>query len=257
MSEPGAVLRVLCADDNRDTADTQAVVLELAGCLSRACYDGTTAVAAALWFHPDACVLDLNMPGLDGDEVAARVRGSAGGAGVVLVAVSGLPAAEARARATAAGFDLFLTKPCDPERLAAAILDLAARRLHAAARPAERELHRGEPRECRDAAWCGDGTMWEGLGATPEAVAAALRALGVRGVRNTVRTLNPVVRYALGELRTARAADLIAGDRLRVEMTGGEVAEVPVPEAVLAFLAAFHRGDHPDLELAPDAVSTR
>lgn len=256
MSGPGSVLRVLCADDNRDTADTQAVVLELAGCRVRACYDGTAAVDAAGWFLPDACVLDLNMPGLDGDEVAARVRRSPGGAGVVLVAVSGLPPAEARRRATDAGFDLFLTKPCDPERLAAALLDLAASRLHAT-RPAERGLHRGEGLGCREAAGCRGGGMWDGLGNTPEAVAAALRARGVRGVRNTVRTLNPVVRYALGELRTALAADLIAGDRLRVELAGGAVAEVPVPDAVLEFLASFHRGEHPDLELAPDAVSAR
>jgi hypothetical protein len=91
--------------------------------------------------------------------------------------------------------------------------------------------------------------MLDDLGRSPEAVAEAIRRSGIQGVRNTVRFLNPVVRYARRCLPDAQGIDLIQGDRLRIIFANGTVSEVPVPEAVLRFLDDFHRGQYPDLEL--------
>ena len=91
--------------------------------------------------------------------------------------------------------------------------------------------------------------MLDELGRTPDEVADSLRARGIKGVRNTVRILNPIIRYATAQSPGARSIDLILVDRLRIVFASGEVTEVPVPEAVLRFLAMFHRGAYPDLEM--------
>lgn len=91
--------------------------------------------------------------------------------------------------------------------------------------------------------------MLDALGTTPDEVADALRGLGIKGVRNTVRILNPVVRYARSVSADTYGIDLIRGDRLRIVFADGRVTEVPVPQAVLEFLDRFHRGHYPDLEL--------
>lgn len=92
--------------------------------------------------------------------------------------------------------------------------------------------------------------MFDELGTTPDAVANALRALGIQGVRNTVRFLNPVVRYAHTRTPAANGIDIILGDRLRMVFANGDVQEVAVPDAVLRFLDDFHRGRYPDLEMS-------
>ena len=56
-------LRVLCVDDNRDAADSEAELLRVVGFDARACYDGPTALAEAATFRPGVCLIDLNMPG--------------------------------------------------------------------------------------------------------------------------------------------------------------------------------------------------
>ncbi len=94
--------------------------------------------------------------------------------------------------------------------------------------------------------------MLEELGRTPEEVADALRAAGIKGVRNTVRFLNPVVRYVHTLLTDVYGIDLIRGDRLRIVFANGREQEVVVPEPVLRFLDDFHRGRYPDLEMHPD-----
>ncbi|HJZ53404.1 MAG TPA: hypothetical protein VKE74_00510 [Gemmataceae bacterium] len=91
--------------------------------------------------------------------------------------------------------------------------------------------------------------MLDELGRTPDEVADSLRARGVTGVRNTVRFLNPVVRYVHTLIPGTYGIDLILGDRLRIVFADSRVTEVPVPEAVLGFLEAFHRGQYPDLEM--------
>ena len=91
--------------------------------------------------------------------------------------------------------------------------------------------------------------MFEVLGNTADEVAAARRQGGIKGVRNTVRFLNPVVRYAHTRLADVYGIDLIQGDRLRIVFANGQVREVAVPEPVQRFLDNFHRGQYPDLEM--------
>jgi ABC-type uncharacterized transport system fused permease/ATPase subunit len=92
--------------------------------------------------------------------------------------------------------------------------------------------------------------LLEQMGASAEEVEATLRATGVQGVRNTVRVLNPVVRYVQNALRLDNLdADVMTGKTLRVHGAGG--GAVPLPKPVLDFLDAFNRGAYPDLELPP------
>jgi len=117
-------VKVLVADDNRDAADTLAALIEVHGGKARACYDGLSALVTAGQFRPDVCLLDLAMPGMDGDQVAAHLRGTAGGRRMVLVAVTALGTDDARERTARAGFDLHLVKPVDPDQLLAAVYTL-------------------------------------------------------------------------------------------------------------------------------------
>ncbi len=121
-SEP--VLRVLCVDDNRDAADTLGVLLELVGYRARVCYDGASALVAADDFRPDAAILDLSMPGMSGDELGRRLRQTEWGRALPLVALTALSGEDARDRTTAAGFDLHLVKPINPDRLANVLADI-------------------------------------------------------------------------------------------------------------------------------------
>jgi len=130
------VLKVLCVDDNRDAADSLGILLELAGFEALVCYDGPSALVATEAFRPDACILDLNMPGMDGDEVARNIRILTHGRMIPMVAITAMGDNDARRRTTEAGFDLHLTKPIDPDRLANVLADIV--------------ILRG------DSSWCGD-----------------------------------------------------------------------------------------------------
>ena len=94
--------------------------------------------------------------------------------------------------------------------------------------------------------------MLEELGNTPDEVADSLRAKGIKGVRNTVHILNPIVRYALTRRPDAKGIDLILGERLRTVFADGQVSEIAVPEPVLRFLEAFHQGHYADMEMPID-----
>ncbi len=97
-------------------------------------------------------------------------------------------------------------------------------------------------------------TALERMGGTADDVAAAVRAKGVLGVRNTVRMLNPVVRYVQNTLRNDNLdLDMMTGKTIR--LNSGSVVrmqEVPLPEPVRQFMEAFNRGAYPDLELPPE-----
>jgi CheY-like chemotaxis protein len=108
--------RVLVVDDNRDAADTLATLLDLLGCDARTAYDGPSALAAIDAWLPAAVLLDLGMPGMDGYEVARKMRRDRS---IVLVAVTGWGQEEDVARTRAAGFHHHLTKPVDVEGLRA------------------------------------------------------------------------------------------------------------------------------------------
>lgn len=110
--DPGGVppLRVLCVDDNRDVADSSVDLLRVVGFEARACYDGPTALVEAAAFQPGVCLIDLNMPGMDGDELAVRLRAWVAGVRLVLVAVTAMSNEESCRRIRDAGFDLHLIK---------------------------------------------------------------------------------------------------------------------------------------------------
>jgi CheY-like chemotaxis protein len=114
-------LRVLCVDDNRDVADSEAMLLELYGCEAAVCYDGTSALREALRFGPDVCLIDFNMPGMDGCTVARHLRAWRRCAPLYLIAVTAYGSETAHRRTREAGFDLHMVKPLDWEELSRAL----------------------------------------------------------------------------------------------------------------------------------------
>ncbi len=118
---PARPVRVLCVDDHRDAADSAAMVLSLYGYEAVACYDGVSALAGALRFGPDVCLIDFNMPGMDGCEVARRLRAWQRGRACYLVAVTAHGVDSVREMTTSSGFDLHLVKPIDWEELREAL----------------------------------------------------------------------------------------------------------------------------------------
>ena len=108
--------RVLVVDDNVDSAETMAEILKLWGHDVCTAHDGPAALEAARTYRPDAVLLDLGLPLMDGYETARQLR-KEGLAGKLLVAVTGFGGAEDRRRASEAGFDTHLTKPVSPEAL--------------------------------------------------------------------------------------------------------------------------------------------
>jgi two-component system CheB/CheR fusion protein len=106
--------RVLVVDDNVDAAETLAMLARLYGHEVRTVHDGASALDAAIAFQPEIVLLDIGLPGLDGYEVARRLRLQPGGDQILLAAVTGYGREEDRARAREAGFDHHLTKPFDP-----------------------------------------------------------------------------------------------------------------------------------------------
>lgn len=113
----GGSLRILVADDNRDSAITCGAFLELCGHQVQVSYSGSGALRVAEEFHPEVMLLDIGMPEMDGYEVARRVRASSWGGHTTLIAITGWGQDRDRKRAVAAGFDHHLTKPVDPGML--------------------------------------------------------------------------------------------------------------------------------------------
>jgi CheY-like chemotaxis protein len=121
-------LRILVADDNRDSADLFAMFFEMMGNEVHTAYDGVAAVAEAERFRPDAVLLDIGMPRLNGEDVCRRIRSTPWGKDAILIAVTGWDHEENRRRIAEAGFDAHLVKPVDPS----AVAELLASRLRAA-----------------------------------------------------------------------------------------------------------------------------
>lgn len=111
------VRQVLVVDDNQDSADTLAEVLRLMGCEADTAYDGVEGVEKAQQLRPDALVLDLGMPRMNGFEACRRIRSQPWGRDMKIVAVSGWGQQEDRRRSAEAGFDAHLVKPVVPDAL--------------------------------------------------------------------------------------------------------------------------------------------
>jgi len=104
---------VLVVDDNVDAADSLGWLLRLSGHNTKIAYDGPGAIEAALAFRPQALILDLGLPGLDGYHVARRLRQEPSVQSALFVALSGYGRDEDQRRSSEAGFDHHFIKPVD------------------------------------------------------------------------------------------------------------------------------------------------
>jgi CheY-like chemotaxis protein len=111
-------LKVLVVEDNKDTAETLATILELWGHEVRLSFDGLGAIETAASFEPDIILSDIGLPGMNGYELARRLREQPSFGRVVLVAMSGYGQDEDKRRALESGFDHHIVKPPDLGALA-------------------------------------------------------------------------------------------------------------------------------------------
>jgi two-component system CheB/CheR fusion protein len=117
LAAAGEVRRILVVDDNTDAAESLADLLRIYGHDVRAVHDGLTALELMPAFAPSVVFLDIGMPGLDGYEVARRLRRMPEGEQALLIAVTGFGRLEDRQRSQEAGFDRHVTKPLNPNSL--------------------------------------------------------------------------------------------------------------------------------------------
>jgi CheY-like chemotaxis protein len=110
-------LRVLIADDDRDSALTLSTLLELEGFVVRTVHGGQEALDAAREFRPDVALLDIGMPKITGYEAARRLRLRYGNDCPVLIAITGWKQASDKILASLAGFDHHVAKPYEPAQL--------------------------------------------------------------------------------------------------------------------------------------------
>src|SRR5262249_22018125 len=110
---PNGRRRVLIVDDNADSAESMAVLLRLHGHEVRLAYDGQSALEEAHASRPDVIFLDLDLPIMDGYEVAKRLRLEPAMRDMKLVAMTGYGQEEDRQRTQEAGFQLHMVKPVD------------------------------------------------------------------------------------------------------------------------------------------------
>jgi CheY-like chemotaxis protein len=109
--------RLLVIDDNKDAAESMSMLFELWGHEVLCTFDGRAALAAAAKYRPDAVFLDIGLPGMDGYEIAERLRELPESAATVLVAITGYGQDEDRRRSREVGIDHHLVKPVAPETL--------------------------------------------------------------------------------------------------------------------------------------------
>jgi signal transduction histidine kinase/DNA-binding response OmpR family regulator len=113
--------RVLIVDDDVDATEMLAHALRTAGHEVREEHDGTSALVAAAQFQPDVVLLDLGLPGMDGIEVARRIRSYPQLGEVRIVALTGFGQGSARSRSAAAGIESLLVKPVDMQTIMDAV----------------------------------------------------------------------------------------------------------------------------------------
>jgi len=113
--------RVLVVDDNIDSAVSLSILLTMYGHEVQTAHDGHAAFALAKNFTPEVVVLDIGLPGIDGLEVARRIRTELRLADALLVAMTGYGQDEDRARSQEAGFNAHLIKPVDSQSIQALI----------------------------------------------------------------------------------------------------------------------------------------
>jgi two-component system, chemotaxis family, CheB/CheR fusion protein len=119
-------LRILIVDDNRESVDMLAILLQFAGHETFAAHDGLAAVEAAATLDPDVILLDIGLPVLNGYEAARRIREQQGQKRPLLVALTGWGQDEDRRRSEEVGFDAHLVKPVDYAALGRLLAELSA-----------------------------------------------------------------------------------------------------------------------------------
>ncbi|TWI69816.1 PAS domain S-box-containing protein [Pseudoduganella lurida] len=119
----GRPLRILVVDDNVDAAEMLAMLLEATGHRVAVEHDALAGLARAETLRPDVCLLDIGLPGMDGIELAQRLRALPATAAAQLVAVTGYGQESDRQRTQAAGFDYHLVKPLDTGKLFAILAE--------------------------------------------------------------------------------------------------------------------------------------
>lgn len=124
--QAAAPLHILVVDDNVDAALTLAMLLEMDGHAVTVEHRSQDALARARAAPPDACLLDIGLPDLDGKELARRLRADPATAGATLVAITGYGQDSDRETALAAGFDHYLVKPIDTDALQAILAQAGA-----------------------------------------------------------------------------------------------------------------------------------
>ncbi len=110
---PSSRRRILIVDDNRDSADSLAMLLNMLGHEVRTAYDGEDGLHVAEQFSPDIILLDIGLPRLSGLETARRLRDDLGLRGTLLIAMTGYGQDEDKRRSQEAGFNAHLVKPVD------------------------------------------------------------------------------------------------------------------------------------------------
>lgn len=127
-SSSGRAASILIVDDVEDSREMYAEYLRFKGYLVETATDGRHGLARALDMAPDTIVLDLTMPGIDGLEALRQLRRHSVTSHALLIVVTGHALKGTREQAMKAGADVFLTKPCLPDELEAAITAQHARR---------------------------------------------------------------------------------------------------------------------------------
>ena len=123
----GGARRVLLVEDSADVRRMLRLRLELDGHEVHEAEDGNTGLAEAFRLQPDVAVIDIGLPGLDGWELARRLRAAEARRGMILVAISGYGQLEDQQLSREAGFDVHLVKPVDLDTLTAAIYGVSLR----------------------------------------------------------------------------------------------------------------------------------
>ena len=119
--------RILIVDDNRDSADSLAMLLEITGNKTYMAHDGAEALEAVEKYRPEVVLLDIGLPTLDGHEVCRRVRQQPWGKDIIVIALTGWGQEDDRRKSEEAGFNGHLVKPVDYDKLLELLSSLTAR----------------------------------------------------------------------------------------------------------------------------------
>ena len=119
--------RILIVDDNRDSADSLAMLLEITNNKTYMAHDGVEALEAMEKYRPEVVLLDIGLPRLDGHEVCRRIREQPWGKNIVIIALTGWGQEDDRRKSEEAGFNGHLVKPVDYDKLLELLSSLTAR----------------------------------------------------------------------------------------------------------------------------------